>query len=272
MNTKDQKLTLKYLKVEMDKIKEELNSTKECLVNVKNELNVAKEEIKSLKKTQKVDIQDHDKKDHKVRSIKCDLCDMVFSRNSDLELHLEIEHNKEKKFKCNKCEMSFVLNWRLQKHIDIHEEKKMENRKFCHYFNNEKECPFATLGCMFKHENAPHCKYSEKCLKTSCQFKHKNNEEVSEVHNDLTEEEKEFDFYVKTNFRMVYDNVLKNKKHLHCYFCDFISKSKILKYSADELAEHMDEDHEEIISSFDPDCSKFDNDLGKEFLKFLVIG
>merc|ERR1712179_813766 len=100
------------------------------LVNVKNELNVAKEEIKSLKKTQKVDIQDHDKKDHKVRSKKCDLYDMVFSRNSDLELHLEIEHNKEKKFKCNKCEMSFVLNWRLQKHIVIHEEKKMEIRKF----------------------------------------------------------------------------------------------------------------------------------------------
>ena len=34
MAAKDQKLTLKYLKVEMDKIKEELNSTKQRLFNV----------------------------------------------------------------------------------------------------------------------------------------------------------------------------------------------------------------------------------------------
>ena len=69
MAAKDQKLTLKYLKVEMDKIKEELNSTKQRLFNVENELNVAKEEIKSLKKTQKVDTKKHDKKDHKAQSI-----------------------------------------------------------------------------------------------------------------------------------------------------------------------------------------------------------
>ena len=50
-----------------------------------------------------------------------------------------------------------------------------------------------------------------------------------------------------------------------CYFC-----SQILKHSADEMFEHIDEKHEEIITASDPHSSK--EDLGKEFLKFLVIG
>ena len=105
-------------------------------------------------------------------SVISDLCDIVFSRNSDLKFHLATYHQK-KCFKCEKCEMSFVLKWRLQKHVGKHEEKKKVNMKFCHYFNNDKDCSFETLDCMIKHQNAPQCKYDEKCLKTLCQFKHK---------------------------------------------------------------------------------------------------
>ena len=111
---------------------------------------------------------------------KCDSCDMVFSKNCDFELHLEIEHKTEKQFKYEKCEMTFVLNWRFKKHVGIHEEKNISNRKFCHYFNNDKECPFITLGCMFRHENAPKCKFIGKCSKPLCSFKHK--EKREEIH------------------------------------------------------------------------------------------
>ena len=79
---------------------------------------------------------------------------------------------------------------------------------------------------MFKHQNAPQCKYGEKCLKTLCQFKHKEekdqnrcqkwelmfkNEEVLKFHvcddqaKNLTAGEKEFELYVKTNFGKVFD-------------------------------------------------------------------
>ena len=67
---------------------------------------------------------------------------------------------------------------------------------------------------MFKHQNAPQCKYGEKCLKTFCQFKRKEekdqnrcqkwelmlkNEEVLKFHvcddqdKNLTKGEKEFE-------------------------------------------------------------------------------
>ena len=145
-------------------LKRSLILQKKCLVNVQNELNIAKEEIKSLRKTPKADIKKPDKKDHKASSIKCDLCDKVFSRNSELEAHLERVHNEEKKFKCHECEMTFMLKWRLGKHVSIHTEKD-GLLKFCHYFNNDKTCPYANIGCMFLHKNAPTCHFKENCSK-----------------------------------------------------------------------------------------------------------
>ena len=48
--------------------------------------------------------------------------------------------------------------------------------------------------------------------------------------------------------------------------------SKILKNLADELSDHMEEKHKQIFAAFDPATSSFENNLHKEFLKFLVIG
>ena len=119
------------------------------------------------------DLKNHYKRNHDAISIKCNT---NFSQNCDLELHLQSEHNTEKKFKCDKCEMRFVLKWRLQKHAGIHEEKNISNMKYCHYFNNNRKCPFETLGCMFKHENTPQCRYIGKCYKDLCPFKHNQKE------------------------------------------------------------------------------------------------
>ena len=89
---------------------------------------------------------------------------------------------------------------------------------------------------------------------------------------ELTEKEKEFELYVKTNFRRVFDYSLQHKKQIPCYFCDYVSKSKILKIGADELSDHMEEEYQDITAAFNQDTSKFANDLVKEFLKFLIIG
>ena len=36
--------------------------------------------------------------------------------------------------------------------------------KFCHFFNNQVECPFEENGCMFTHSVSPQCKFKDSCL------------------------------------------------------------------------------------------------------------
>ena len=71
----------------------------------------------------------------------------------------------------------------MQKHIASHKSKV----KFCHFFNNDKICQYVRLGCKFKHEKAPICKFDRLCRRQLCQYAHrlqnKNNETV-----DFTED------------------------------------------------------------------------------------
>jgi hypothetical protein len=76
----------------------------------------------------------------------------------------------EKRFICNVCSEAFHLKWRFNKHQEVHTNP---NIKFCYYFNNMQKCPFKELGCMFKHEMAPTCKYDITCNRKKCQFQHK---------------------------------------------------------------------------------------------------
>ena len=83
----------------------------------------------------------------------------------------QIENTELEKFECAECDITFVLEWRLKKHARIHTSNKLDLR-YCHYFNNDKTCPHAKLGCMFMHESAPNCKYMEGCSKILCPYKH----------------------------------------------------------------------------------------------------
>ena len=122
------KPTIKDLMEEVKEMKEkveEIDSLRKRIVDLETKLasltnpkaveicsEVKSKKCKKCTKTlvSKADIKEHDKVDHKSFSVTCDLCDIAFSRNSDLEFHLETDHKKEK---CFKCEMSFVLKWRL---------------------------------------------------------------------------------------------------------------------------------------------------------------
>ena len=84
------------------------------------------------------------------KSLKCDQCEETFHLNWLLENHLKT-HNQTEQFECEKYTKSFVLKWRLDKHLKSHD---VNNRKFCHYFNNNKLCPYDSLGCMFRHETS----------------------------------------------------------------------------------------------------------------------
>ena len=52
----------------------------------------------------------------------------------------------------------------------------MLNVKCCHYFNNEKLCPFEEIGCMFRHAESKNCRFKQLCKIKLCQFQHKDQE------------------------------------------------------------------------------------------------
>ena len=111
---------------------------------------------------------------------KCYLCEIIFEKNCDLELHLAESHEEEKTFKCNDCEKWFYLEWRCKQHMKIHTSEV----KYCYFFNNDKNCPYEEIGCMFLHESAEMCTFSP-CRNNLCQYKH---EKVIETIEDKIEE------------------------------------------------------------------------------------
>ena len=105
----------------------------------------------------------------KKKSYVCSKCDTTFRHSFALEEHLVTIHESEKPFECDLCKVKFVLKSRYMIHKNSHREL---NTRKCHYFNNEKLCPFAKMGCKFRHEDASYCKYSNNCERPMCQYKH----------------------------------------------------------------------------------------------------
>ena len=64
----------------------------------------------------------------------------------------------------------FHLKWRLKKHEQNH--TKNSRAGYCHYYNNQKECPFVNAGCMFKHVKSGLCQ-NKNCTRPLCQFEHR---------------------------------------------------------------------------------------------------
>ena len=89
--------------------------------------------------------------------IKCVSCEKTFQKHCELEIHIKTYHKETKEYNCGKCDQKFVLKWRLQKHANIHSINN--DVKKCHYFNNNKTCPFEENGCMFAHIKADTCKF-----------------------------------------------------------------------------------------------------------------
>lgn len=110
----------------------------------------------------KLNLKDHNKKHHP-KVISCTKCKETFDESWKLEIHMK-SHTTIKLFSCDHCAQSFYVEWRLEKHIKMHSTKKMT---FCHYFNNNKVCPYEEIGCKF------HYKKSYFCIKKgSCQIKY----------------------------------------------------------------------------------------------------
>merc|ERR1719319_706558 len=53
------------------------------------------------------------------KSLKCEQCEIKFTRRPALDLHMVKEHRAEFPFKCNQCESGFVTNQFLKRHISV---------------------------------------------------------------------------------------------------------------------------------------------------------
>ena len=145
----------------------------------------------------------------------CKICEEIFGQNCKLEVHLKEKHNEIEMFNCEKCKKKFVLKWRLTKHQEIHYNPKVIK---CHYFNNNKCCPFEEIGCMFEHAYSSMCKFGKSCSRDLCSFQH----EESDSYDNLNEETDDEDFDTE----------------VECDYCYFETKSK------SELMMHVDIEHD----------------------------
>ena len=143
-----------------------------------------------------------------------------------MEEHM-LTHIDVKSHNCVICGKEFVAKWRLDKHIKSHSERV----KYCHYFNNNKACPYQNVGCKFRHADSPLCKYRSTCTFNLCQFKHILIEEVTReeeyceevglgsLGSDSTYDEDCLTDYETTDFETVTEIELRKNMYSECGAC-----------------------------------------------------
>ena len=97
------------------------------------------------------DISVHEKNDHNIKkgrkTHKCERCANVYRSQTDLKKHEDEAHVPRTSRSGSKKTFS-------------HEEKKRNG--FCRFWNHAK-CRFEENECMFLHEEAPHCRFQDRC-------------------------------------------------------------------------------------------------------------
>ena len=201
----EKRLTVKSLNEEINKLKDEVKVVPELRRIIKELQETVQELIKDKKdltneenivmkphECRKCDktfptrknLRQHIVEDHQFK-IECNNCEKVFMKRCDLELQILSEHETAEVFECSDCEKTFVLKWRLHKHRMNHSIKGIRQ---CYYFNNNLDCPFSQLGCMFAHEPSKTCKFDQNCATKFCAYKHSMIEENRSVIEDIEEE------------------------------------------------------------------------------------
>jgi hypothetical protein len=91
----------------------------------------------------------------------------------------------------------------------VEDEKKMYNvrsRQYCHYFNQDLNCPFDEFDCKFLHMISAQCKFGQFCTTKLCSYGHEKinlmslntkNEKIYNS-NDTSEETKVYSFCTST--------------------------------------------------------------------------
>ena len=144
-------IAIRQLERQIDKVDKEIEMTKKA---VQSKTDIIQRGFQSNKPDSSMD---------------CKLCEKSFNKFVDLEIHIKMFHEKHSILKCDQCDKGFVLRWRLKKHMRLHTES---NIKHCHYFNNDKDCPYEEIGCKFLHYVSKNCVYDSKCTRRLCPYRH----------------------------------------------------------------------------------------------------
>ena len=125
------------------------------------------EEVESIK-----DLKKH--RESCKGTFECEDCDKCFKDEVSLENHVKRVHRK---FECDECDNVYEYEGNLEKHMEaVHEDVVL----FCHYYNNNKECPYDN-ECIFAHEESEQCKFGKACDRVMCMYRHvKENDEESD--------------------------------------------------------------------------------------------
>ena len=272
---KDLDKDVKELLILVENLKKELNETKVDLNSkikeLQNKLNAKINEKstppttfirKNKNKCNKcdytgrtdVEIKNHMNEVHQ-RQFKCTKCYSSFLKRSDLEEHISDHHEISESLKCTECDRTFILKWRFRKHMNVHN----SNAKYCHYYNNKKVCMFEKLGCKFKHETSPQCKFGENCNVNLCQYTHqkndisKNNSVNSSIESYSEDEDEEVEDFAIDLFCYKYCSK-DNFYHIHC-------KEHVDNYYGLNLKTtivRFDRDRRKVITNIFP-CELCDN-------------
>ena len=164
-------------------------------------------------------LQKHKQEKHStLTEFKCGTCERSFRSEKKREVHEKIHEQ----FECNECDKTFRYEGLLDRHVDaVHCDP--DYIIYCHYFNNDKECPFGDL-CIYEHEDSDKCKFGRACERFMCMYKH--NDEDDE--NDCSEVDID-------KLRPVLEKVKKavekcdnlmEQCSFNCKICDFEGKDK----------------------------------------------
>ena len=244
MSIEEYQQTFENLNEEFNFLKEKIN----ILINKYSELeNKLENNFKARFKCRKCDetfenVRKFEK--HKENSTTCDanpypypceMCGLEFTSEKQCSSHKEKHGN----FKCDKCDKVFTFEGVLEKHISAaHGSMTI----FCHYYNNNKLCPFKT-ECIFVHLVSKDCIFGNECERMFCMFRHdehfQNDEEECEEENDEMDEHDESDEDIETfklseiepalakvEVAMEKVNNLLNTTKLKCDSCDFKAKNQ----------------------------------------------
>ena len=194
--------------------------TKKTVKELDLEFNLIKKELKDLQnnfdalatKYENLEAKYEECISRKIKSFKCNLCDVELGNKKELQKHKRNLHTNDS-FQCSECEQTFNEEWKLNAHLKSHKKYscdycertfKYEDTKekhvkiahedyklYCHYFNNGKECPFVT-ECVFLHEDSDNCRYGDLCERDFCMYKHVvNTNEDGDDNGDEDEEDVE---------------------------------------------------------------------------------
>ena len=273
---------VKKIVAELEETIKRMNNEKE--IDQANKENVSGNKFK-CKKCDKLFESNRNLKKHIVNThptkIQCTYCEKTFDKNVDFESHVNLYHQQASRYNCDHCEKKFVLKWRLKKHQSMHLVQTSAILKFCHYFNNDKLCPYQEIGCMFRHEQADQCKYEKICSNNLCQFKHKtpNNKVVEIAHEsikntqekesiEIVDENDQKEAYFREFYPEIFKKYVKAKKCVECYYCDFLTDKQTLNEIEQEMKTHITCQHEYVDETYDPEVP--DNDHQKEFHALFV--